>query len=238
MIGAVLPSLRREEEEHTVMLGSLGALYTSGYVVDWSRIYPAARCVRLPMYPWQRERCWLEGAAAESDSHRGQVRMNGTGKHPLLGRHFKSPHPAETHFWEVNLDKDALPYLDDHRIEGVAVLPGAVYLEMALAAAAEGFASHSFVLKDFEFRKALFLPDGKTHTIQVVLSPDANATASIYIYSRPGDVEQQNGSWTLHATGKLCPEEDGIICRSVEQEVPTEIRARCSEPVLCTGLLS
>jgi myxalamid-type polyketide synthase MxaE and MxaD len=226
----VLPSLRREEEEHTVMLGSLGALYTSGYVVDWSRIYPAARCVRLPMYPWQRERCWLEGAAAESDSHRGQVRMNGTGKHPLLGRHFKSPHPAETHFWEVNLDKDALPYLDDHRIEGVAVLPGAVYVEMALAAAAEGFVSHSFVLKDFEFRKALFLPDGKTHTIQVVLSPDTNATASIYIYSRPGDVEQQNGSWTLHATGKLCPEEDGIICRSVEQEVPTEIRARCSEP--------
>ena len=41
-VGAVLPSLRREEEEHTVMLGSLGALYTLGQVVDWSRIYPAA----------------------------------------------------------------------------------------------------------------------------------------------------------------------------------------------------
>ena len=59
--GAVLPSLRREEEEHTVMLGSLGALYTLGYPVDWNRIYPAGgRCVRLPFYPWQRERCWLE----------------------------------------------------------------------------------------------------------------------------------------------------------------------------------
>src|ERR1019366_163184 len=46
--GAVLPSLRREEEEHTVMLGSLGALYTLGHVVDWSRIYPAGgRGVRL-----------------------------------------------------------------------------------------------------------------------------------------------------------------------------------------------
>ena len=34
----------------------------------------------------------------------------------------------------------------------------------------EGFASHRFVMKDFEFHKALFLPDGKTQTVQVVLS--------------------------------------------------------------------
>jgi acyl transferase domain-containing protein len=62
--GAVLPSARREEEDHTVMLGSLGALYALGYPVDWSRTYPAGgRCVRLPFYPWQRERCWLATAA-------------------------------------------------------------------------------------------------------------------------------------------------------------------------------
>ena len=64
--GAVLPSMRREEEERTVMLGSLGALYSLGYPVDWSRIYPAGgRCVELPCYPWQRERCWLENAEGE-----------------------------------------------------------------------------------------------------------------------------------------------------------------------------
>jgi len=58
--GTVLPSVRREEDDHTVMLGSLGALYALGYPVDWSRTYPAGgRCVRLPSYPWQRERCWL-----------------------------------------------------------------------------------------------------------------------------------------------------------------------------------
>src|SRR6185437_16794781 len=59
--GAVLPSLRREEDEHAMMLGSLGALYALGYPVDWSHIYqPVGQCVRLPFYPWQRERCWLE----------------------------------------------------------------------------------------------------------------------------------------------------------------------------------
>jgi acyl transferase domain-containing protein len=36
--GAVFPSMRREEEGHPVMLGSLGGLYTSGCGVDWSRL--------------------------------------------------------------------------------------------------------------------------------------------------------------------------------------------------------
>ncbi len=229
--GTVLPSLRREESEQGVMLGSLGSLYTLGHSVDFSRIYAAGgRCVRLPLYPWQQERCWLDIAPVEFASDRKHL-LPAAGAHPLSGRHFKSANPAGAHFWEVTLNRHALPYLDDHRIEGVAVLPGSVYVEMALAAAADGFASPSFVLKDFEFRRALFLPNGETHTIQVILSPDTDGTASIHIYSCPGDVEQQNRSWTLHATGRLCPEEDGIVSRSVEREVPAEIRARCSEPV-------
>ena len=51
--------------------------------------------------------------------------MSGTGA-ISPGRHFNSAHPAETHFWEVTLDRSALPYLDDHRIEGAAVLPASV----------------------------------------------------------------------------------------------------------------
>ena len=38
--GAVLASIRREEDEHTAMLRSLGLLYSSGYAIDWNRIYP------------------------------------------------------------------------------------------------------------------------------------------------------------------------------------------------------
>lgn len=58
--GAVLPSLRREEGERAMMLGALGTLYTLGYTVDWNQFYPAGRCVRLPSYPWQRQRFWHE----------------------------------------------------------------------------------------------------------------------------------------------------------------------------------
>ncbi|WP_404790315.1 type I polyketide synthase [Altericista sp. CCNU0014] len=59
--GVVLPSLRRQTDERATMLSSLGALYTRGYPVDWSKLYPqGGRCVALPNYPWQRSRYWVD----------------------------------------------------------------------------------------------------------------------------------------------------------------------------------
>ena len=67
--GLALPSLRRDEDEQAVLLESFGGLYTHGYPVDWTRIYPSpAPHVSLPAYPWQRERYWFE----EQDS-RGRL---------------------------------------------------------------------------------------------------------------------------------------------------------------------
>src|SRR6185369_11808492 len=177
--GAVLPSLRHEEDEHTVLLGSLGALYALGYPVDWNALYPSGgRCVHLPSYPWQRQRCWLEPSAEDTHTRPDQVSQHTNGSHHFLGRHLESPHPAGTHIWEATLDKNSLPYLDDHRIQGIAVLSASAYMEMALAAAAEVFGAQSIALKDVEFRKALFLPEGGTRTTQVVLSRGADGTAS------------------------------------------------------------
>jgi myxalamid-type polyketide synthase MxaE and MxaD len=231
--GAVLPSLRREEDENTILLGSLGALYVLGYCVDWNLIYPSGgRCVPLPVYPWQRERCWFEPSLEDSKSQRNQVSRNGTGDHPLLGRHFLSADPAGTHFWENTLDKNSRPYLEDHRIHGGAVLPASAYVEMALAAAAEVSGAQHVTLRDIEFRKALFLPEGATHTIQVILSQAAEGAAFFHIYSCPGGVGRSDKSWTLHAVGKVCPEQDdSIINPDAGQETLPELRTRCAEKI-------
>jgi myxalamid-type polyketide synthase MxaE and MxaD len=231
--GAVIPSLRREEEEGKVLAGSIGALYTSGYPIEWSRIYPKpGRSVQLPSYPWDRERCWMDTPAGYVGNQSQYVSSDEAGKHSLLGRHFKSAQ-TETHFWESTLDSSAQSYLDDHRVEGLTVLPAALYVEMALAAAVEAFPSQSFVLRDMEFRKALFILEGGTRTLQVILSPGAgaDAAASVYIYSCPGDMEQANRSWTLHATAKVCPEPGPVISPDVERETPAQVQARCSEQI-------
>ncbi len=234
--GVVLLSLRREEGAHAVMLGSLGALYALGYSVDFSRTYPSAgQCVRVPFYPWQRERCWLEPPASDADSPTDQfgekIPRAEIRQHPLLGRHFKSAHPAETHFWEVALDKRALPYLEEHRIQGTAVLPASIYLEMALAAAREAFAEQSFVLKDIEFHRALFLPETGTRTTQVILARSADAAASLHIYSRPTGVEQSNGSWALHVSAKVCAQENSGASPVLGHKMLAQIQARCSKQV-------
>jgi acyl transferase domain-containing protein/acyl-CoA synthetase (AMP-forming)/AMP-acid ligase II/acyl carrier protein len=75
---SLIPSLRRGEGEGATMLASLGALYAAGYPVDWSRHYPAAgRPVRLPTYPWQRERFWLEIANEDSTAEPVRPGRNG-----------------------------------------------------------------------------------------------------------------------------------------------------------------
>jgi len=241
--GGMVASMRRDEEERTVMLGSLGALYTLGYPVDWSLVYPAGgHCVRLPSHAWRRERCWMDSTADETDylsDTRGDAfgESRGTKEHhPLLGRHFKSAHPAETHFWEVTLDKRALPFLNDHRIEGVAVLPASAYVGMALAAAAEAFGAQSFalaqsfVLKDIEFHRALFLPDDETRLLQLILSSGTDGAAAFQIYSCPAGIGQPAKSWTLHATGRVSPQGDGSVF-AAGQETLAEIQARCLEKI-------
>src|SRR5208282_1569848 len=134
-------------------------------------------------------------------------------------------------FWEVALDKRALPYLDDHRIQGAALLPASLYLEMALAAAREVFAEQSFALKDIEFHRALFLPETGTRTSQVILAPGADAAVYVHIYSRPTGAAQSSGSWTLHASAKVCPQQDSGVSPALEHEMLAEIQARCSEKV-------
>jgi myxalamid-type polyketide synthase MxaE and MxaD len=235
--GVVLPSLRREEEDCAVMRGSVGALYAVGHAPDWRRIYPTgARYVPLPFYPWQRQRCWLE--ATDGGSQRGPVALNGTGRHPLLGQHFTSAHPAHTHFWEVVLNKDALPHLDDHRIAGVALVPASFYLKMALEAALEVLGTQSLLMENIVFHKALFLPDGATQTIQVILSRNADRTASFRIYSgrenvtRPGgDAAQPDSSWILHASGSVSPERDQGLDPVTDKAALDKIRDRCTENI-------
>ncbi|MBO0801398.1 MAG: acyltransferase domain-containing protein, partial [Blastocatellia bacterium] len=212
--GTILPSLRRQEPEREQMLGSLGALHTLGSKVEWERLYPAGgRFVRLPSYPWQHERYWQESEIAE------QSRL-GRKVHPLLGRRLASAHPS----WELDLDLQHLPYLDDHRIQGILTYPGAAYVESALAVAREVFGDGPCMLDEIEFQKALFLTEGETTKLQMIFDP---AAASFDIYSRNKDTKQTAGQqWIRHAAGKL-RQETGA--QPVAPFSIDKIRSRCDK---------
>ena len=128
----VVGSLRRGQPERAAMLAALGALWVQGAEVKWEGVFAAGGLrVKLPTYPWQRERYWIE---APMDSGSGGARPWHEGGHPLLGEVQVLSTQISTRLWETRLDRKRLPWLSDHRVQGAVVFPGAGYLEMALAA--------------------------------------------------------------------------------------------------------
>lgn len=221
--GCVVGSLRREREERRALLTSLADLYAHGHAVDWKALHQApGRSVPLPSYPWQRERFWVKTTG------QGRARPRHTaGAHPLLGARFHVPTQPGAHFWEATLSQDALPYLADHRVQGAVVLPGAAYLEMALAAATD-VRDASCTIEDVAFERMLALPEDGAQTIHVVLEEEGADGATLRIFSRPAPCEgaTKAGDWTRHATAKL--RWTDATSKPLAAEALESIRERCS----------
>jgi myxalamid-type polyketide synthase MxaE and MxaD len=208
--GTVLPSLRRDEDERATLLGSLGALYSLGWPVDWSRHYPArGSCLQLPSYPWQRERCWAD-IASGSDGDGFAPRLEaGTYSHPLLGHKLNLARSSGDHFWERRLNRQTVPpFVLDHRVQGAVVLPGAAYVEMALAAAVEVFGAGPWMISEMQFHKALFLPENVSRCVQAMLSTATPGEGTFQVYSRPSGHGSGEEPWVLHATGRISADSD------------------------------
>ncbi|MCE7984893.1 MAG: SDR family NAD(P)-dependent oxidoreductase [Caldilinea sp. CFX5] len=197
----VLASLRREQSERATLLTTLGQLYTLGYPVAWSQVVDG-RFVRLPSYPWQREHYWLESEGSLQDrlgsAHSQSAVTRGVSSHPLLGGQLNLA-PA-VRVWEGELDQQQLAYLADHRVQNTIIYPGAGYMEMTLAVAAQ--AESAGQIEQILFHKALPLAPSATAEpatrFQVVLAGD---TVDIYSQSQssPGEIP----GWIHHATSKL-----------------------------------
>ncbi|MGW6601266.1 non-ribosomal peptide synthetase/type I polyketide synthase [Streptomyces sp. NPDC055036] len=178
-----LPSIRREEDEEIRFTTSLAALHSLGLDIDWGVLQPAGRPVPLPGYPWKRDRYWTEPDPV------ALVRL-GRVDHPLLGRRLATAEPV----WETELDLETAPYLADHRIQGQALFPAAGYLEMAAQAVRTLTGGTETALGDIELRKALFLPDDASRTVQLALSLE---DSSFTVATGTGG----SGERAVHASG-------------------------------------
>ena len=217
--GTTLPSLMRKEPEEVLMLGALGQLYTTGYPVDWSRQNRhGGRFVRLPSYPWQRERYWVE--SDESRQARtgqlvrlGQALVEGE-SHPLLGSRIQAPVTT----WNAEIDLRDLPYLADHVVQGSIVYPAAAYLEMGLAAAKGILEEGECALKNLVIKAPLLLNRDAASNVQLIIEQDERFS----IYSRPENPRQP---WRLHASGEIESVEAGTPARVALEE----IQQRCTQ---------
>ncbi|AQA22618.1 phenolphthiocerol synthesis polyketide synthase type I Pks15/1 [Rhodococcus sp. MTM3W5.2] len=198
----VAPILRGGRSETGALLESLRALYVSGIDVRFEAMvaeYGGTR-VDLPTYAFQRQRFWLQRSGDVGDAA-GFGLTSST--HPLLGAIVRNPSSAGIAL-TGRLALDTHPWLADHGVGGVVLVPGAALIELVLHA---GDVVDSLRVHELVLQAPMIVPARGGLQVQVVIGePDESGARAASIYSR---VEQggPDPRWTLHAEGVLSPGE-------------------------------
>ena len=195
------PSSRvSQEEADRAFTTAVAGAYEAGLALSFDGLFAGEtrRRVALPEYPFQRRRHWIEAP---------KRRRTSTG-HPLLGdRH-------ESASGELTFETEVFPadpeWLNDHRVFGRLVVPGALYGAMAtLASAAE---AGSLAVEDMQLHNPLIFSeeedgsDEKGRKVQVLLDrSEEGASRRVQILSRGEDGEE----WTLHAEAQIAADSRG-----------------------------
>lgn len=238
-----LPSIHPKTEDWAQMLDSLSALYTRGAAVDWQGFdqgYKRQK-VSAPLYPFQRQRYWIEMTKSPSLGHPSVAQKPAfeqtpsSGRHPLLGRQLHSVLTARSQelLFENRLDLASLRYLADHTLFDQIIAPGAVYLEMIAAAGEQIWPQKGLTIEECSFQQGLFLPYPELTpgtTAQVLFTP-AGPGYEWQIYSQT-DTPPSTVDWTLHASGRVRVTHSPLLLPRVDL---ADVRARCPETVDLAG---
>ncbi|KYF88599.1 hypothetical protein BE20_22560 [Sorangium cellulosum] len=131
LVGELRNALKEGAASYDAMVEELAELYVRGAKLDARALVQTEdhRRVRLPTYPFARESYWPRGIRRR---FAGERRVPRSGTHPFVDRRLANggaPLFAKT-FTPADV------WVRDHIVWGQPVLPGAVFLEMARAAAA------------------------------------------------------------------------------------------------------
>ncbi|WP_318205435.1 SDR family NAD(P)-dependent oxidoreductase [Streptomyces sp. SCL15-4] len=196
---AFVPALRRDRDEERTFAALLGTAHVRGVPVDWRRVFAGtgARRTDLPTYAFQRRRLWLDdepGTIADAGGL-GQAPAG----HPMLGAALDLADDDRTTL-TGRLSLATHPWLGDHAVAGVVLVPGSAFVELAVQAGDRTGCPH---LAELTLERPLVLPGhGAVHLQVTAAAPDADGHRRLTVHARP---EGTDGEWTRHATGVLAP---------------------------------
>ena len=203
--GRVIATGTRNDDGAQRIRSAAREVAIAGAAVDWRTAFPKpGRFVRLPGYPWQRERHW-HPVTSEALGLIDRRKI-----HPLLG------YPLAQHelTWENQLDTQLNPVLADHVVGEAAVLPGSAHAEMALAAALVWHPSAIVEIEDLEIHSPLLLADDRSAVVRLSIDP---LDGKLTIRSR----EQLGGTdWAVHASARVVREAQDNLLREVLPDLP------------------
>ncbi|MEU3262040.1 SDR family NAD(P)-dependent oxidoreductase, partial [Streptomyces albidoflavus] len=188
------------------VLTSLSAVFTHGVSVDWSRVYTGtgARHVPLPTYAFRHERYWLGPATGGGAPDVASAGLT-PARHPLLGAVLRTAGDGGL-VLTGRLTPHSHPWLRDHAVGSLPLLPGTALLELAVHAGDRNGTPH---LDELTLHEPLPLRTGSgTTDLQVTVTADGPDRATATVHSRPGTDDRQDTRgprlpWTHHATAAL-----------------------------------
>ncbi|WP_028546642.1 type I polyketide synthase [Paenibacillus taiwanensis] len=184
-------------------LQQLAEWYVRGAQVPWDEMYsvlsstPAA--IRLPVYPFERKRCWLDspwlGMAPSSEERKADAAA-----HPLLERLAIRTFDEEVFVTSFHPDRHWV--LSDHRVLASPTIPGTTYIEMARQACSNYVNDGVLEFSNVYFHTPLVFKQSQaieTHTI-------VRRVGSGFEFRIVSKQEEPNAGlteWLVHATGAM-----------------------------------
>ncbi|MBL3656243.1 type I polyketide synthase [Fulvivirga sediminis] len=187
--GIITYSLYRDKPELDEIYNNLTNLFENGGYIRWDKLYKNVNSYHtlLPNYAFDR--------ANYSLTERILIDKNKNG-HPWIGREIKLANLPEIHFWEAHININQFPFLKDHQVNNVIVLPGASYVEMLLAALTEFSGSNHCEIVNLEFKNTVTFQNNESVKIQLKIHDEDNGLSSFKFYHESQD------QWILTAQGQ------------------------------------
>ncbi|MFI1358051.1 SDR family NAD(P)-dependent oxidoreductase [Streptomyces sp. NPDC020898] len=205
----VVGSLRRGEGGLRRFVASVAEAFVQGVDVTWPVLFErtGARRVELPTYPFQRQNYWYNSPARHGDVTSFGMAEAG---HPLLDAGIELPDGGE-HLYTARLTADTQPWLLEHTLLGVPLLPGAAFVDLVLWA---GRQQGCELVEELALAAPLLLSDSAAVRLRLVVgAADAEGRSAVTVHSRPDerDERDEHGEhagtpvWTKHAEAIVAP---------------------------------
>ncbi|MEV4502091.1 type I polyketide synthase [Streptomyces klenkii] len=201
-------TLRQGTDDAEAFLSHLGAVHCAGYDrIDFASRYGDGRLTDLPTTAWHRTR----HGGDDTPYRLVAPHLVGAHQHPLLGGHVHDPDTPGRHLWQTPISPHRLPWLGDHQVAGVPVLPGTGFAEMALAAGAQFLDTDLLALEDMHVETPL------------VLDPEPSVTTRLTAEGQQARIEVVSGygdEVLVHARARVRPLAGDEATRRPEPSAP------------------
>ncbi|MBB5801447.1 acyl transferase domain-containing protein/acyl carrier protein [Saccharothrix ecbatanensis] len=228
---AVIGSLRRDEGNLDRFRLSLGHAHVAGVKIDWTACYAdtGVKRVSLPTYAFQRENFWLMPSTHGDVAAAGLDRV----QHPVLAAAVQVGDRDEWVF-TGRFSTKSQPWVRDHMVLGMVIVPGTAWVELALAA---GRLVGTPVVDELVMESPLLLEEGASVQLQITVGQAGeDGRRELVIYARPESRDDEQAGVVCHARGLLAGEDTAPASSWLPAQWPPSSDVEVTGDTLYSGM--